>query len=224
LWRPSSGLSNPNIPNPIATYTLNTSYTVIVTDANGCQDSDTELLSVFTLPEADFTIRFYGSDSTLYADEELNLTNLSNPKPASYQWTFGDGASDTIFEPIHKYTTEGTYEVVLILITPEGCRDTARYPLRYSITPKIYVPTAFSPNGDGINDFFNIAYLNLKNFNAMIFDRWGNKLFQTQDPSFRWDGTVKGNPLPEGVYTIYLKGIGARDEVIEYSGTITLFR
>lgn len=223
-WSPASGLSNPNIQNPFVTYSVNTSYTVTVTDSRGCKDSHTELVQAFAGANAEFRIIFVNNDSTLYNDEETNIVNLSTPSGMNYVWDFGDGVQDTAFEPKHMYSSAGTYVITLIAETKDGCRDTTLRPLRYKSVPNIYVPTAFSPNGDGVNDFFRIAYLNLRNFNVFIFDRWGNKLYQSQDPAFRWDGTVEGKPLPEGVYTVYLKGIGSREDDIEYSGTVTLIR
>lgn len=224
VWTPATRLSNPTAQNPFVTYVISTSYTVIVTDANGCKDSHTDLVTVHPGPKADFRIIFVSEDSTLYNNELTDLKNLSTPGGMSYVWHFGDGKQDTAFEPQHQYQTEGTYLITLIVTTDKGCTDTTSVPVKYKNQPKIFVPTAFSPNGDGINDFFRIAYLNLTNFNVFIYDRWGNKLYQSQDPSFRWDGALEGKPLQEGVYTVYLKGVGSKGEQIEYSGTVTLIR
>jgi gliding motility-associated-like protein len=223
-WSPSTGLSNAAIQNPFVTYVISTSYTVTVTDANGCKDTHTDLVTVYPGPKADFRIIFANDDSTLFNNELTNIKNLSTPQPLKHLWSFGDGKQDTAFEPRHQYLAEGTYTILLIVETPQGCKDTARAPVKYRNQPKIFVPTAFSPNGDGVNDYFNIAFLNLTNFNVFIYDRWGNKLYQSQDPAFRWDGSLDGSPLQEGVYTVYLKGVGSKGEPVEYSGTVTLIR
>lgn len=223
-WSPASGLSSATTQNPFVTYVINTSYTVTVTDANGCKDTHTDLVRVHPAPNAAFKIIFATDDSTLYNNELTNLKNLSTPTGMTYLWSFGDGKQDTAFEPQHQYVSEGTYIIRLMVETQEGCKDTTEAPIKYKNNPKIYVPTAFTPNGDGINDYFRIAYLNLTNFNVFIFDRWGNKLYQSQDPAFRWDGSLEGKPLMEGVYTVYLKGIGSKGEQVEYSGTVTLTR
>jgi gliding motility-associated-like protein len=223
-WTPATGLSNPTTQNPFVTYVISTSYTLIVTDANGCKDSHTDLVRVHPGPKADFKIIFVTEDSTLYNNELTDLKNYSTPGGMSYLWNFGDGNQDTAFEPQHQYLTEGSYTITLIVETKEGCKDTTSVPIKYKNQLKIFVPTAFSPNGDGINDFFKIAYLNLSNFNVFIYDRWGNKLYQSQDPNFRWNGSLEGSPLQEGVYTVYLKGIGSKGEQVEYSGTVTLIR
>ena len=223
-WTPSTGLSNSTAQNPFVTYVISTSYTLIVTDANGCKDSHTDLVRVHPAAKADFKIIFVSDDSTLYNNELTDLKNYSTPGGMSYLWNFGDGSQDTAFEPQHQYSTEGSYTITLIVETKEGCKDTTSNPIKYRNQLKIFVPTAFSPNGDGVNDFFKIAYLNLSNFNVFIYDRWGNKLYQSQDPNFRWDGSLEGSPLQEGVYTVYLKGIGSKGEQVEYSGTVTLIR
>jgi gliding motility-associated-like protein len=224
VWSPTAGLTSPTSANTTVEYVISTSYSVVVTDANGCIATTTELVQVFPDADARFEVIYSSEDSILYYGEELTLDNLSQPPGSTWIWTFGDGEGASEFEPTHTYVNEGTYLIKLIVLTPNGCRDTAEAPLEFRKFPKIYVPTAFSPNGDGINDFFQIAYINLKDFNVFIYDRWGNKLYQNQDPKFRWNGTVNGSVLPEGVYTVYIKGRGSNNEDINYSGTVTLIR
>jgi gliding motility-associated-like protein len=205
-------------------YVISTSYSVVVKDANGCTALAKELVQVFPAADARFDVLYSSEDSIIYDGEELTLDNLSQPPGSSWIWTFGDGNGASEFEPTHTYQNEGIYPVQLIVITANGCLDTANAKVEFRKFPKIYVPTAFSPNGDGINDFFQVAYINLKDFNVFIYDRWGNKLYQNQDPKFRWNGTVNGSVLPEGVYTVYIKGRGSNNEDINYSGTVTLIR
>lgn len=224
-WSPPVGLSSATAQNPFVTYSISTSYTLVVTDASGCQDSDNDLVTVNVKPVADFRIQYITEDSTFYNNDEVTVVNFSTPPNAQWSWDLGDGTMDTVFEPRHIYSVEdGVVVITLIASTPEGCKDTTERYFKYKNVPNIYVPTAFSPNGDGINDFFNIAYISLTDFVVLIFDRWGNKMYQHTDPSFRWDGTLNGNPLPEGVYTIYIKGIDSQNDNVEYSGTVTLFR
>jgi gliding motility-associated-like protein len=223
-WNPTAGLSNPTAPNTTVQYVISTSYSVVVKDANGCTALAKELVQVFPAADARFDVLYSSEDSIIYDGEELTLDNLSQPPGSSWIWTFGDGNGASEFEPTHTYQNEGIYPVQLIVITANGCLDTANAKVEFRKFPKIYVPTAFSPNGDGINDFFQVAYINLKDFNVFIYDRWGNKLYQNQDPKFRWNGTVNGSVLPEGVYTVYIKGRGSNNEDINYSGTVTLIR
>jgi gliding motility-associated-like protein len=88
----------------------------------------------------------------------------------------------------------------------------------------IVAPNAFSPNGDGQNDFFTITLRNILKFDIMIYDRWGNLLYQSQDPGFKWDGTVNNIPLPEGVYVYVITALSTLDDNMELNGSITLVR
>jgi gliding motility-associated-like protein len=67
--------------------------------------------------------------------------------------------------------------------------------------PRLYIPNAFTPNGDGINDFFGVNGEGLQNFHIIIFNRWGEVIFDATNPHALWDGTFKGKPVEEGVYT-----------------------
>nr|MBP6722192.1 gliding motility-associated C-terminal domain-containing protein [Bacteroidia bacterium] len=65
---------------------------------------------------------------------------------------------------------------------------------------RIFVPNVFSPNGDGLNDFFQVTYVNMETLTVKIYDRWGKFLFESNDKDFKWDGNFNGNPLPEGTF------------------------
>lgn len=90
--------------------------------------------------------------------------------------------------------------------------------------PSIAVPGAFSPNGDGLNDFYRIPVFAIRNFSLQIYDRWGTLVFQTSDPYFTWDGNRQGNACPEGVYAFILTAEGHSGQSIRKNGTITLIR
>jgi gliding motility-associated-like protein len=93
------------------------------------------------------------------------------------------------------------------------------------IDPTLYVPTAFSPNGDGHNEIFYIPSTYVGAYKLEIFNRWGNKLFESSDPNQGWDGKANGMEVPEGVYVwrVYATGLTGRP-VIEQAGTVTLIR
>ena len=105
-----------------------------------------------------------------------------------------------------------------------GCRDTAyvRVDLEYIDQ---YIPTVFSPNGDGLNDVFrlmNMKYQRLTEFR--IFDRWGNEVFSTTDPSAGWDGKFNGAPMDMGVYSYLIRVALPNGRYHTYKGDITLMR
>jgi gliding motility-associated-like protein len=131
---------------------------------------------------------------------------------------------DSVQEPVYNYFITDTYQITLMVENTNGCRDTAYQWVDYRNVPFIHFPNAFSPNGDGVNDYFSIASLNLTGFTIRIFDRWGNLIYISDNPAFRWDGAMAGKGLPEGAYTFYFTGSGINGEKIEASGVVTLIR
>ena len=171
------------------------------------------------LPIADFSLN---PDSgwvplTVYTDN--NSSGAS-----SYQWFFGDGNSSELFSPAHTYTDSGRFEVMLIAISPNGCRDTMIQHVIGVGDFIMYVPNAFSPNGDGHNDFFNISWIGIKEFNITIYSRWGMVVFESNNPNFQWDGNYKLEEAPESVFTYVIRAKGWFGETITRAGTVTLIR
>ena len=90
--------------------------------------------------------------------------------------------------------------------------------------PNLYVPNAFTPNGDGKNELFTVVAPDLRNPELRIYDRWGELLYQTLNIDEGWDGTFKGSPVPEGVYVFVVTGIGTEGDPLTRSGTVTVIR
>jgi gliding motility-associated-like protein len=122
------------------------------------------------------------------------------------------------------YHVPGDYIIHLYVTNQYGCMDSAQQGIRVRVREGVYIPNAFSPNGDGINDYFYVNGENLTNLKMFIFDRWGELLVQTENKNFRWDGTYKGDVCQEGVYIYYITTKGANGTENEYKGTITLVK
>jgi gliding motility-associated-like protein len=88
----------------------------------------------------------------------------------------------------------------------------------------LFIPNAFTPNADGINDFFFIPNAVLSNFSIAILDRWGNEVFRSNTAAFRWDGQVGTRPAPEGTYIYALEGTTADGRHVKRSGTVSVMR
>lgn len=88
----------------------------------------------------------------------------------------------------------------------------------------IFIPNAFTPNGDGVNDIYYIPDANLTNFEFTVFDRWGNQIYQTYNARFRWDGFSKGRAIPSGTYVFLLVANNSKGARIKRSGQITVVR
>lgn len=89
---------------------------------------------------------------------------------------------------------------------------------------KVYIPNAFTPNGDGVNDEYFIPDANLQQFTFSVFDRWGNKVYDTNSSNFRWNGESGGSQTPEGTYVYLLNATDYRGNSIKRSGALTIVR
>ncbi|MDZ7742581.1 MAG: gliding motility-associated C-terminal domain-containing protein [Bacteroidota bacterium] len=189
-------------------------YTVTATDAVGCTaTAETELI-VNPLPQAGFEEK-----DTIPFSEYLHLD--AGPGQQHYQWSTGDST-----QSIH-ITEEGWYKVELT--SPQGCTSIdSVYVL--NIYLKIYIPNAFSPNGDGMNEQFKVVLYSsyIPSFSMEIYNRWGQLIYQSKDPLQGWNGKTKGKDSPQGayVYRIVYEYIGAGEQRIEEvrTGSIVLIR
>ncbi|MCB0507822.1 MAG: gliding motility-associated C-terminal domain-containing protein [Bacteroidetes bacterium] len=188
----------------------------------GCTQSDSVLINVYPKPEVqastDKPIVYYGETAQLLATENQNY---------AYHWLPENAVSNpSIFNPTTTPLENTTYT---ILITDNHqCRnqDTVSIQVvQYECGSKnIFLPTAFSPNGDEINDVYFVRSSVLKSMLLVIYDRWGNKVFESKDINIGWDGTYKGKPANADVYGYYFTGECLQGEKISLKGNITLLR
>ena len=127
-----------------------------------------------------------------------------------YHWNFGRGPGDTATEAIpgnRRYVGDtGTYTVRLILVSEDGCADTLGRQIILKPLLPLFWPNSFTPDGDGLNDRFAISGTgDVLQYRLRIFFRWGGQLFDSRDHSDYWDGTFKGDPVPEGVFPFLLE-------------------
>jgi gliding motility-associated-like protein len=87
-----------------------------------------------------------------------------------------------------------------------------------------YIPNAFTPNQDGINDEFYITNADFPKFTLTVFDRWGNRVYATTDGNFRWDGTQDGDAVASGTYVYVMEAVSPRGKALKRSGTISIVR
>ncbi|MCC7330965.1 MAG: gliding motility-associated C-terminal domain-containing protein, partial [Flavobacteriales bacterium] len=142
----------------------------------------------------------------------------------NYLWNFGNGNSDTIFEPTQTYSSNGTYLVTLI-VTDGVCSDTTSITITANGISTILIPNVFTPNADGHNDVFRVDGENLMNVKAEIFNRWGLKLYSWNAINGSWDGrTNSGVECPDGTYYFIIEAIGI--DGVEYleKGSFSLIR
>ena len=298
------------LPAPVAQYLTPGPFDVAlaVTDANGCADT---LVRAVDYRPAPAVLVVAPADTLGCPPVTIRFDNLSVPVDTTYavRWAFGDGGTSDRISPAHTYTEVGTYDVALSIESPLGCLidtvfreliriqnppsaaffvdeerptnlrptislsaldpalprydwrvdgapvadgprtsytlpDTGRYALALVVTDRAYcqdtvartinvrpaatyfLPNAFTPNADGTNDFFGgtgeTRYLT--DFALRVFDRYGALVFLTTDPAGRWDGRLRGAPLPQGVYTWRLGYTGADGERVDEIGSVVLVR
>jgi len=311
VWMPTTGLSNPNISNPIATPAVTTTYTVIVSDNCGTPtDSDYVTVTVYPLPVVSFTSKdtvvcapvcatFVGSSNPpctsgtwtfgdsgtgvgcdtvrhcYYTAGTYNVTyNVTDihgckgsatvpnfidalplpvasftdaPNPANildptvlftdlstnavgWSWTFGD-PSDSVSNkenPYHTYADTGCYTVKLVVVAPDGCKDSTTRPVCIQPIFTFYAPNTFTPNGDGKNDVwmpFGIG-IDPNDYDLMMFDRWGNLMFETHTWGQGWDGRANGGPkcaqIDTYVWKVALKDVMGNKHA--YTGRCNLIK
>jgi gliding motility-associated-like protein len=190
------------------------SYWVIGTDQAGCSASDT--VTVYTWPVPDVEA---GPDRAICAGEAVVLTATGG---GDYVWQPGGFTGDSVMIfPLATttYTVTGDEDL-------HGCTDTAIITLTVSddCPPAIFLPNAFSPNGDGANDLFGITYSENFDLDVLrVFNRWGEVVFETTDASAGWDGRFRGRDQPVGSYTYLVTG-NYQGEPSVISGSVTVIR
>ena len=137
----------------------------------------------------------------------------------SWVWNFGDDDIEYSQNPSHTYADTGSYTITLI-VSNEGCTDTTQAEVKVLPSFLFFIPNAFTPNGDGTNDNFQAQGIGISEFNMIIFDRWGNAIFQSNNVNTSWDG---GNS-PSGIYIYRIDVIDYMGRTYEYTGQISLIR
>jgi len=194
----SNGVNTANLNNISAGI-----YNLTVIDANGCSNTINITLTEAPMPQANFAPK---PQITTIDNPIIYFENYSTGA-SFYEWDFGDGYSSTYFSPTHAYDFPGVYHVVLSVSDQYGCVDTVGANIIINDVTNIFLPNAFTPNGNNINELYNIMGTGIdpSTFEMRIFDRWGKQLFYTTDYSASWDGTYNGEPVPQGSYIIAIK-------------------
>ncbi len=193
--------------------------------SNGtCTDTTNTNITVFEDPIAEFNYLNAPTDSLDFPTDTLWIFNTSEIN-ADYFWDFGDGNTDTIKHPIHKFNQAGSYQIVLrVTDRTTGCVSYFTRPFTLEVNSNLNSPTVFTPNGDGINDKFRIYEKNLRNFRILIFDRWGSIIYTSNDPNFEWDGTYNGNECTVGAYVYHIIAIGEDNSDFIRTSIISIVR
>ncbi|HET9745331.1 MAG TPA: PKD domain-containing protein, partial [Chitinophagaceae bacterium] len=193
--------------NPTHTFTTPGTYTVtlIANDPSTCNlaDTTTSVVTVFPIPTANFTF----SPDPPVENTPTSFNNLSSPDATNFKWYFGDGDSlitTSRLQVKHQYNETGTYNACLVAINPAGCADTVCQDVRAVIVALVDVPNAFTPKSGDINSKVFVRGFGISKMRFIIWNRWGQKVFETNDRNIGWDGTYKGVIQPMDVYVYTL--------------------
>ncbi len=118
-----------------------------------------------------------------------------------WNWDFGDSTCSTLSNPYHEYSDTGTFRVRLTIHDDEGCMDSVSHKVLVLEPFTLFIPNAFTPNGDGLNDYFQLRGNNICDFEIFIYNRWGEQIFHSLSIDEVWDGTKNGQASPAGVYS-----------------------
>lgn len=194
-----------------------TSATYFVTGSmGGCTNIDSISVTVNPDPVANA-----GADSTINQGESVQLDGSGG---VLYSWTPPDNLSDpTIANPV--CTAEDTTIYILTVSNEYGCTDTDTVIIRVDADcGSIYVPNAFSPNGDQKNDVFGVMNRCLETLNLKVYNQWGNLVYETTDPNGRWDGNFDGTMSESGIYSYWFDGTLRDGTAVNGQGNFVLIR
>ncbi len=193
-WTPSTGLDNDAIPNPVATPPQTTTYNVTITSGSCSDNTKSVTVTVNQNPVADA-----GGDKILFEGQSATLNgSVTGDNIVSYSWTPATFLNDpTSLTPIATPTDDITYTLTAVSQTC-GASTSSVFVRVYK---KITIPNTFSPNNDGVNDTWNIdALVTYPDCSVLIYNRWGQSVYQGTGYAKPWDGTLNGSPLPQGTY------------------------
>ncbi len=221
-WNFGNGITSTDF-SPSVTYNSGGSFTVTLTAiAGNCSEVATQTIVIADKPVANFT-----ANQLNLIQNETGLEIINNSTGAtSWYWTFGDSTASSEFEPVHFYSQKGVYNVSLIASSAGGCSDTLTKSAWVKVVEKsaLYIPNLFSPNNDGVNDFFKIEGGGFKQVDLKIFNRWGEKIFETDNANIGWDGYAGGEKALPGIYVYHLTILYETLNTTQHTGSIILVR
>ena len=207
--------------------TFNVSLTI--TDSGGCSATleKANMITVYTHPTAAFT---FSPQAPSILAPTVHFTDKSTDQYGIvYQvWSFGDATDSTskIPNPEHTYRDTGNYCANLVVMNEHGCTDTATNCLVINPAFNLYIPSAFTPNGDGVNDVFQPVGKYIQSFEMYIFDRWGMQLYHTNDLTKGWNGTVAGGSAiaQEDTYIYKILVTDTQGNQHSYIGNVSIIK
>lgn len=215
--------------NNAGTYPITTT----ITDINGCKSVTTANFVITAYPRPQPGFNWNPTEISVIENMATFYGSSASGSITTYYWDFGDGLgnpdnnSSTAANPTHQFSGAGTFPVTVVMTNIWGCTDTLIRAVNVIEDFTMYIPNAFSPNGDGLNDVFQPKGMGWKPnmYEFLIYDRWGNLIFKTTDYTKGWDGTIKGQLCPTDVYVWRIRAeSGSTGKQKELAGHVTLMK
>jgi len=229
LWSFGDGGNSTDVLNTNYSYLAPGCFDVslLVTSPAGCVNQKTvpAMVCARDYPIAEFDAN---PNPTTIFDPLVQFTNLSVDNVQN-DWDFAGFEGSTEVDPKYEFPGNGPgdYPVTLIVTNQFGCTDTIVHTVVVQDEFLLFAPNAFTPNGDGLNDifYFQGGNIDLAHFQLYIFDRWGNVVFETTDPTKGWDASYAGSQVESGVYVWRVKARSAtQGDRYEFHGHVTVVR
>lgn len=200
-------------------HTVNVSFT----DSNSCVN--TAAVSIIALDKPSANFEFFPESPVANVDNVMFTNTSLGAYQTEWYWFF-TGREDSVKtkNTYHLFENAGDYPVAMVVKNKWGCTDTVIKALTINDEFSFYVPNAFTPNGDGINDAFQPKGTGITHYTMQVFDRWGQKLFETKDFYTGWDGTYKGAGCTDNTYVWKISATIAGGKLKIYTGFVNLIR
>lgn len=229
VWLPSQLATNANLLSTTVRPRTTTTFVLVVTDTLGCPKPFRDSVRVTVRPQP---LVFAGNDTMIIVGQPLTFQSSVSSFLTNYLWTPATGLnSDTALRPTATITAalfpaSGYLTYTLTAASPEGCRTSDDIVVRiFKTPPSIFVPSAFTPNGDGNNDIFKPTLAGIQRLNFFrIYNRLGQLVFSTSTIGKGWDGNVSGNAQGSAGYVYTIQAVDYNDQVIKQSGSFILIR
>jgi gliding motility-associated-like protein len=225
VWAPFNSLHEANTLHPSTVPVSSTSYVLYAFDTLGCSKPGTDTVMVTVQPDI---IAFAGRDTTVVINQPLQMEATGG---VNYKWSPSNGLSDiNIPNPVAIFNSspaEGYFLYKVLVSNETGCEDSALIQVKiFSTLPEIYAPSAFTPNGDGRNDYFRLVAAGIKNIQTFhVYNRWGELVYNSpRTHSSGWDGTYNGKQLASDTFVWMAKAVDYTGRIIFRKGTVILIR
>jgi gliding motility-associated-like protein len=224
-WSPATYLddshsANPNVINP---QVGNFVYHLTVTDANGCHSIADEMVVINVTKSAKISVT---ADTIVAFNQplQLNVIDVNNSGLANFTWLPATGLNNPFIKnPVALLDRDIIYQVTASTVS--GCSAIAYVRVKVYLGPEIYVPSAFTANGDGMNDLLYAIPVGIKKFLYFsIYNRWGQLVFTTSNPAVGWDGKIQGVQQSSATFVWVAEAVDYFGNLIHRKGTVTLVR